>query len=130
MNCAFDRRPARPRKRWRQNARHAFERKRKRPRRAGRLRPRNAPTVGCWRVWRERACWGFCLRVGPGAACACARARSAPTDSGESETSSSLVLVRSDDDGLDAETWRERALAAEATAQKATAMLRTNLLGH
>ena len=43
---------------------------------------------------------------------------------------SGFTLVPAGEPELDAGAWRERALAAEATAQKATALLRGNLLAH
>jgi hypothetical protein len=43
---------------------------------------------------------------------------------------SSLAMVSLRDGAADGLAWRERALAAEARAQKATAMLRTSLLPH
>jgi exonuclease VII small subunit len=43
---------------------------------------------------------------------------------------SSLAMVNLHDGAVDDPAWRERALAAEARAQKATAMLRASLLPH
>ncbi|HXI51980.1 MAG TPA: hypothetical protein VNH84_10760, partial [Candidatus Saccharimonadales bacterium] len=43
---------------------------------------------------------------------------------------SEMALVVQSDDSVAAGEWRQRALAAEATAQKATALLRSNLLSH
>lgn len=46
------------------------------------------------------------------------------------ESSADWAVVPAGRVGNEAELWRERALAAEARAEKATAMLRTNLLPH